>query len=153
MQIQITKKNRRNELACLRSDGSRTTANVGPALPYHDLAHYVVEGHFGLREGFFGHIAAGYSFEALSDKAVIRSLGPGSMVAEVLARALGSLFTGACTHEQFAPLVRQELAGMGMAAPEGLSAPVAEELLAKFRSLVARYDALPSGETLRLQFE
>jgi hypothetical protein len=153
MEIRITKKDRRNELACLRSDGTRTAANLGPALPYHDLAHYVVERHFRLREGFFGNVAAGYSMEALADKAVIQSLGAQSWVAEVLARALGSLFTGACTLEQFPLLVTEELAAMRMSSPAGLSAALGDELLGEFRSLVARYDALKNGETLKLQFE
>jgi hypothetical protein len=153
MEVQITKRGRRNELACLRRDGSRTASNVGPGLPYHDLAHYVVERHFGLREGFFGHIAAGYSIEALADKALIQSLGPESWVAEVLARALGSLFTGACTLEQFASLVTEDLATLKIRAPEGLNAAAGEKLLAEFKELVARYDALKNAETLRLRFE
>jgi hypothetical protein len=60
MEVQITKRDRRNELTCLRTDGSRTAANVGPALPFHDLAHYVVERQFRLREGFFGLVSERY---------------------------------------------------------------------------------------------
>ena len=153
MEIRITKRDRRTELACLRSDGSRTTANLGLALPYHDLAHYVVERHFALRNGFFGNIAAGYSVEALGDKAVIRTLGAQSAVAEVLARALGSLLTAACSLEQFPLLVTEELAALRLSAPEGLCTAAGEQLLGEFRSLVARYVALKNGETLRLQFD
>ena len=80
----------RNQLACVRADGTRTTANLRPRLPPHDLAHYVVERQFGLRKGFFGNIAAGYSIEALSDKEVMKSLSGESWVAEILARALAS---------------------------------------------------------------
>ncbi len=153
MEVLITKRERRNELMCVRADGSRTTANLGPGLPYHDLAHYVAEQRFKLRSGFFGNIASGYSTEQLADKAVIQSLGPESWLAEVLARAVGSLATGACRCDQFSTLVTAELTAMGIRAPENLSATAGEELLAQFRELADRYDSLKNGETLRLQFE
>jgi hypothetical protein len=152
MEVLITKRERRNELTCVRTDGSQTRANLGPGLPYHDLAHYVVERYFNLRSGFFGNVASGYSLQALSDKEIIKSLGAESWVAEALAGALGALATGACTFEQFPDLVTQGLGARGIGAPEELSAAAAEKLLAEFKALVARYDALKNGETLRLRF-
>jgi hypothetical protein len=152
MEVLITKRERRNELTCVRIDCSQTRANLGPGLPYHDLAHYVAERHFNLRSGFFGNIASGYSLQALSDKEIIKTLGAESWVAEALAGALGSLATGACSFEQFPDLVTQGLEARGIRAPEGLSAAAAEKLLAEFKELVARYDALKNGETLKLHF-
>jgi hypothetical protein len=153
MDVRLVKKERRNQLTCRRADGSRTTADLGPGLPYHDLAHYVVERKFRVRGGFFGNIAAGYSIEALSDKDVIKTLGSESWVAEILARALGSLSTGACTSEQFPLLVNEELAHWSIARMESLSAEVIGETLAEFQQLVAQYDALPVGGSLELVFE
>ena len=94
MRINITRKGTRNQLACFRQDGSSATADLGPNLPHHDLAHYVVERRFGLQDGFFAQIARGLTPQQLSDKLVIQSLGPGPYRAEILARALGSLSTG-----------------------------------------------------------
>src|SRR5690606_2784722 len=114
MQVRITRKGARNQLACFRPDGSSAAASLGPNLPHHDLAHFVVERAFGLQDGFFGHIARGYSPSQLSAKATILSLGAAPYRAEILARALGSLSTGACTPDQFEELVNLELAGMSL---------------------------------------
>ena len=51
MRIEIAKRGRRNELRCVRSDGSCEVASLGPGLPHHDLAHFVVESRWNLRAG------------------------------------------------------------------------------------------------------
>jgi len=61
VEIRITKKERRTVLSCVRADGSSTTADLGPGLPAHDLAHFVVERAFQLRQGFFGNVLRGES--------------------------------------------------------------------------------------------
>lgn len=136
----------------MRADGSRTSAKLGPGLPGHDLAHFVVERHCRLRLGFFGNVAAGYSLEALSDKAVIRTLGAESWLAEVLARALGSLATGACAPEQFTALVREELVRLGIALPEHLTSATGVQMLSELKQLSERYDSLTNGQSLCLRF-
>jgi len=152
MRITLVKKNQRCRLVCKRSDGSTDMADISPSLPYHDLAHYVAERTIGLKAGFYGSIAAGRSIAELSDEDVIRSLGPESWQAEVLARAVGSLATGACRIDQFSELVNCELIDMGIAAIEGLTDSVAESMLQEFRSLVDAYAALMDGESLTLEF-
>lgn len=152
MEIELTKKDRRNRLTCVRADGSRTTADVGPGLPFHDLAHFIVETRLELRHGFFGNVASGYSLEALADKAVIRTLGAETWLAETLARALGALATGATTPEQFSDLVNTDLAALHMAPLESLRARLATEMLTDFKALIGRYEAVPNGGSLRLEF-
>jgi hypothetical protein len=122
-------------------------------VPSHDLAHYVAERHFGIRGGFFGNIAAGYSIEALSDKDVIGTLSPESLLAEVLARALGSVSTGACDLGQFDLLVSEELVRLGIQVPEDLSAAATAAALAEFTELLDRYASLGNGEALQLKFD
>ncbi|HYM34860.1 MAG TPA: hypothetical protein VET48_05645, partial [Steroidobacteraceae bacterium] len=97
MKIAITKKQNRNRLICTRDDGTYLMSDLGPKLPYHDLAHYVVESALRLRQGFYGKIASGYTMAQLGDKEVIKRLPTEDWQAEVLARALGSLHTGVCT--------------------------------------------------------
>lgn len=152
MQVTITKRGRRNELRCLREDGSCELADLGPGLPHHDLAHWVAEGEWNLRAGFFGNIARGYSLVQLSDKNVIRTLGPESLQAEILARAVGSVQTGACTEEQFGELVNSELEHWHVATLPMSEARTRAAIL-RFRELLARFDALPEGESLQLEFE
>jgi hypothetical protein len=152
MKILITPKNGRNRLTCLRPDGTSTTADLGPLLPGHDLAHFVVERRLALPSGFFVNIARGYTIAQLSEPATIRGLGPAPYVAEILARALGSLQTGACTLEQFTELVGTELAQMNLDPPAGLSASRAREMLEELAGLLDRLRALCPGESLQLEF-
>lgn len=152
MQIEIEKRAGRNRLACVRSDGSYTSADVGPGLPYHDLAHYVVETRLELRHGFYGHVLDGLTLQALSDKAVIRTLGAEAWTAETLAGALGALASGAATPDQFCEIVNAQLAMRGLPRLEILTEAVATSLLGEFRALIARYDALADGGSLRLEF-
>ena len=138
-------------LACARPDGTAASADLGPNLPHHDLAHFVVERAFGLSDGFFGNIARGYTPAQLSDKHVIRRLGVEPYRAEILARALGSLHTGACSPEQFEDLVNAELASLGL--PRMLIAPtIREALLEEFKGHLATYQALRDGESMTLSF-
>jgi hypothetical protein len=152
MKIKIAKRGRRNEMHCVRTDGSYEVADLGPELPYHDLAHFVVERHWNLRQGFYGNIAGGYTFAQLSDKDVIKQLGVQSVQAEVLARALGSLFTGACTTEQFAQLVNTEL-DQWHVPPVPVSPAMIQGAAAEFATLVSRFKARADGERIELQFE
>lgn len=152
MNITITKKESRNVLKCIRDDGTTVTAELGPGLPHHDLAHYVIERALGLTGGFFGNIANGYTVAQLSDKDIIRALGPQSLMAEIVARALQSLSSGACTFDQFLELINAELAQWRITAlalgPEAISAMHTE-----FKSLVERYRDLKNGQSMELQFK
>lgn len=152
MKITLLKKENRNQLTCVRPDGSHVTANLGPSVPHHDLAHYVVEKRFQLKNGFFGNIERGYSVAELSDREVMKSLDHEVWTAEVLARGLQSLFSGACTADQFAPLVNAELANWSSARVDHISNVTLAAALEEFRALVARYRALDYGEALELDF-
>jgi hypothetical protein len=149
--IRITKKGSRNLLSCAREDGTTASAEVGPGLPHHDLAHFVVERTFGLRDGFFGNVARGYSPAQLSDKEIILSLGVEPYRAEVLARALGSLDTGACAPDQFEDLVNAELSALGLSGMS-IAPAVRDGLLAEFKEHLATYASLREGDSMALEF-
>ncbi|MGZ3932813.1 MAG: hypothetical protein ACXVP0_16210, partial [Bacteroidia bacterium] len=124
----------------------------GPALPFHDLAHYVVENALKLQHGFYGNIANGYSVEQLSDKNIIKTLGPESWLAEIVTRALQSLASGACTQEQFISMVEAELAIFSIGLKHGLKEGVIADMLDRFNSVKQKWNDLPDGETLELTF-
>ncbi len=126
--------------------------DTGPGLPHHDLAHFVVERHFGLKEGFFGNIARGYTPAQLSDKEVIKRLGPESMVAEIMARALQSLVSGACTREQFEELVGAEFLQWGMPRL-AIDSTVVDSMAEEFRGLLERFSMLADRESMALDFD
>ncbi|MEM7077196.1 MAG: hypothetical protein AAF513_01085 [Pseudomonadota bacterium] len=152
MKVSIRNKGDRYQLSCYRPDGSITTGDVGPTLPCHDLAHFVAETHFEIREGFYGNVLGGRSVAQLNDEQVIRSLGADAWRSEVLARAITSLHSGACDSEHCQTLVNTELAAMGIAPMETLSARVARELLESFQGHLARFEAMGEGGSLELDF-
>ncbi len=139
-------------MSCWRDDGSGTSADLGPSLPYHDLAHFVAERHFAIEYGFFGNVRHGYSIEELAEERVIRSLGPDSWKAEVLARAVGSLVSGACSPQQFEELVTCELTQMGLEFEENLEEDIACKLRQELQELISDYDNLADGESQELVF-
>jgi hypothetical protein len=151
VKIAIAKKTTRNRLTCTRADGTCEHADLGPALPHHDLAHFVVERRLGLKQGFFGRIARGYSVAQLSDKEVIKSSPAESLVAEVAARALQSLSSGACTSSGFLELVNTELAHWSI-APLNVEIEAVEGMRAEFEALLGSYSALRPGDTMCLEF-
>jgi hypothetical protein len=151
MKISLTKKQKRNRVVCTRDDGSYSISDLGPKLPHHDLAHFVAESTLQLRRGFFGNLASGYSFEQLGDKEVIKTLPAETLFAEVLAGALGSLATGACTLEQFPEFVAGALARFDY-KPAVPTKPQIEKMAADFSALLSRWSELGEGETLELTF-
>ena len=152
MIIRISKKANRNQLTCMRTDGSFTQSMAGPSLPHHDIAHFVAEKKLGIRNGFYGMIAQGRSIQELSDPQVIRTLRTEAWLAEIAARALQSLSAGACTTEQFPELVKTEAENYaGMILPE-LNEQLAALLLEEFRTLLEKWGELRDGETLQLKF-
>ncbi len=151
MIIRITKKGSRNLLSCAREDGTTASADIGPNLPHHDLAHFVVERAFGLTDGFFGNVARGYTPLQLSNKDIILSLGAEPYRAEILARALGSLHTGACTPEQFNELVNAELSPLGLSGML-IQPEVRDALLAEFNGHLATFGRLREGDSMTLDF-
>ena len=152
MDVIFTRTGTRTRLLCRRANGTFTSADLGPGVPSHDFAHLIVERALRLASGFFINIANGYSIQQLSEATTIHSLGPDPYVAEILARALGSLATGACTMEQFPDLVRVELEQMRLPVPQGLTAEATARMLTELRTLLERFGNLAPGEVLKLRF-
>ena len=55
----------KHRCVAVREDGAVVQFTVHPGTPPHDLCHYALERHFGVRFGFWGLLAAGASFEAV----------------------------------------------------------------------------------------
>lgn len=152
MEIKLSKKGNRNQLTCIRKDGSMVQSNLGPNIPYHDLAHYVAEKNLGLSEGFFGNVQYGYSIEQLSDKKIIKKLGKETLVAEMCARTLQLLSSGACTRDEFPEIIKQEMELFGIQIPLDISRENIRKMLNQYDKLVEAWNNLPDGETMELEF-
>ncbi len=153
MEIKLQKKGKRNQLICVRDDGSFERSELGPNIPYHDLAHYASEKILGIGDGFFGNIRSGLSVEQLGEKNVIKKLGADILISEVVARTLQLLSSAACTKVEFPHLVRQEmdLYGMKKLTVE-LSRSNINRMLKLYDNLLAEWESLPDGEMIRLEF-
>lgn len=152
MLIKITKKSERNQLSCMRDDGSYTLADLGPSLPFHDIAHFVMEKNFKIKNGFYGSIEKGYSIEQLSDAAVIKTLGFESWLAEILARGLQTLLSGACLSDQFIWQVTTEIEQLDRTYHLELNDEIINNVFQEYKNLIEKWNAIADGETLELHF-
>lgn len=148
MRIRFKKEHGGHRLICTRRDGSFTQSAVGPSLPEHDLAHFVVESELRLDQGFFGLINEGYSIQQLGDPAVIPTLPTGSMEAEVLTRTLQGLSNGAVAQSDFAASVEAEL----YRVPKGLTDAVISHMLQTYVTLLNSWENVAEGAALELRW-
>ncbi|HYG52781.1 MAG TPA: hypothetical protein VD905_17880 [Flavobacteriales bacterium] len=153
MKIQIVHKGNRNQLICEKKDGTVERADLGPKLPYHDIAHFVVEHQLKFKNGFYGNIYNGYSVKQLSDKEIIRKLPAESTVSEITTRALQSLAAGACTVEQFTEIIHQEFTRYAINFPLALDEKTIRQMLWEYENLVAQWEQLKDDQGLELHFE
>ncbi len=148
MRIRITKEHGGHRLICTRRNGTSTQGPIGPQLPAHDLAHYVVERELHLTEGFFGQIAAGRSIQEMGDPAVIRTLPQQVWAAEVITRNLQGLANGAVAQSAFREAVEAEL----QRVTPGLTNEAGTRMLATYTQLLNAWDQVAEGAALELRW-
>lgn len=138
-----------------RADGSVTVMrSINPFFPIHDLTHYAVESTFRLRQGFYGLVSDGWDFDDFGTPwrrgAMPADRDPAEEVVGLLdlERATGVLMDVDDVNEQ--------LRAFAAAHPLAPALVVTQELLDVVRERVrgysARWHALPSGETLVLDY-
>jgi hypothetical protein len=146
-------------LTCVRRDGSvtrqRQDGEQGRFFPIHDLTHYAVETVFGHRRGFYGLVADGWDlsdFGAPWPKGRLPAdLDPSELIVGFLdtERAGGVEWNAAEFNAGVAKYHAQHrLAGTCLVTDEQL-----KQIRAMLREVIARWQALPAGETLELPFE
>ncbi len=152
MEIIIKRGSNRNTLTCKRKDGTATTLNLGPDLPNHDMAHYVVEKHFNLKNGFYGMIKSGMTIEELSDKEIIKNLGPETWLAEIMTRNLQAISSGSSTINEYIKLVEWEASTMkGIKLPQ-MNLGDIEKMKVDYDLLCKKWEMIPEHEELKLIF-
>lgn len=153
MEIIITKGKNRNTLTCKRADGSATSVNLGPDIPNHDIAHYVVEKIVNLENGFYGNIKSGMTLDELSDKDIIKTLDSEAWLSEIMTRNLQSIGSGAVKTEEYIGLIRWEIEN----SKKGINIPNIDltdvkKMKAEFNLLCKKWSSIPENETLTLIF-
>jgi hypothetical protein len=141
----------------VRGDGSSTTAQIGEAGgfgPVHDLAHYVVENQFGIKKGFLGLLASGWSIEDFNKGVVDRMIREGVIKDAGRAEVVAGLLSGDALSpfplsvEDFNWTVQSQSAEI-----PSLSADELETLRQRLTTLRDQWGALNPGETLELSID
>lgn len=153
MKIKIVKKGNRNLLICYRSNGSIEKADLGPDIPFHDLAHFVVEKQLSLKQGFYGNINSGFTVNELSDKEIIKTLTVESTVSEIATRALQSLWSGATSVEQYHHLIEAEFKALSISFPLNLTEEKVFQMFLEYDDLTKRWKAIKEGESIELDLD
>ena len=149
----IFKKQYSNKLVTyLRDDGSSITEKLGPDIPHHDLAHFVVEQEFSLEHGFRGNINKGMTIAQLSDKTIIKDQPVESWLAEVMTRNLQALQSGAAEPNQFIKLVQWEAQSVPELSCPPMTINQVQKMKSQYRSLCEDWEELPENETIKLFF-
>ncbi len=137
----VREEGRRHRAVAVRDDGSVVRFVVhdhGDSAP-HDLVHFAVEGALGLPWGFYGLLAAGAPFEALTALE-----GGGDAPPELLVEHRDELLA--------AERLVSELGDPRGGTPAGLDDGAAERARACVEALHARWRELPVGGRLRLRW-
>ena len=148
-----------------RDDG--TTAKwpwvkAGGQLP-HDLMHYLVETHFGLREGFWELVAHGGDFGFLTAEADRIARGTpaqglagrdltGLVVAECVVAGISTAVWTRADAEQALAWVSQQCARRGQAVPAAVTTASIPALLQRIAAVAGQWHGLAEGGSLTFAF-
>lgn len=146
-------------LSCQRADGSvtwqRLEGSQGRFFPIHDLTHYAVETVLGHRRGFYGLVAEGWDltdFGAPWPKGRLPlDLDPSELIVGFLdaERAAGVQWSAADFNDKAEKYFGEhQLPGISRISSDEL-----RRIRALRDELIARWHALPPGETVELVFD
>lgn len=147
-------------LSCLREGGGVDVQRTGHGgfFALHDLMHFAVETTLEAQEAFFGLMAAGWSFEAFSDKNDPRyaTLPTEAIhVENLVGLLLQRLSDRSWEDPELAPVMAEDVSremAVIMAVPLAIEAADLTRIFRRFWELAARWKALPQGEHLELEF-
>ena len=140
-------------LNCRRPDGTITWSRVHPFYPRHDLSHFAVETTLGLRQGFFGLIAAGWELADFIQKSVAARLPVEAFWAECAVGTTELLgVNGPPPLAEWQAALGQSLAGLNLPPFRRVSEQEYVQLNSTRAALLQKWAALPVGGTLTLDF-
>jgi hypothetical protein len=156
MLIRLKRSGRTPVLTCIRPDGSYTYGKMpyGEFFPRHDLMHYAVETTLGLRESFYGLVAAGWSITDFNLPGVARMLPSEAGQTEFIVGELERRhrFDEPWTAGAFNQFLEQATGKKGPLLLRALLQDELDAIRARFDELIARYGDLAEGEDMELSF-
>ena len=146
----------RHRLECVRADGSVTSATLETrSLLRHDITHFLVESKARLARSFYGLVSSGLALEKRDgEKAdpmtpfANEEVEVTEMVVAVLQGALRDEAEAGATHRQIVQLLTTK----ELSVPTYLTEEFVAALLPEYRFFMKRWNALRTGESIRLTF-
>jgi hypothetical protein len=149
----------------VRDDGSELKwpwVKAGGQLP-HDLMHYLVETHLGVRDGFWGLVAKGVDFGFLAEAADRIATGAsgtdldgrdsaGLVLAECLVAGISTGVWTDADDDQCLGWIAGHCARRGIAMPADLTAANLAPVRAAIRQAAAAWRDLPIGAALDVSY-
>jgi hypothetical protein len=134
-----------------REDGSSESRELETrSCLYHDLLHFALETEAGLRQSFYGLLAAGARYEQLT---MAGTVSPEIVATE---RIVGGL-TGALRHrapaEDFVAAMQSAFEAHGELLPGWCTSELVARVGERMRRLEGEWRALPFGQPMELRFE
>lgn len=151
IQFKKAKDQKQHSIRLERPDGTSEWSYI-KSLVHHDLAHFVIETHFGICRGFYGEVLSGTSMEMLSAAGVIKAYewSADIFLAETLVNAFQQIVLMGEDFNAFSQHLIQ-IADKNALIPN-ISCNEFDEIRAKLLSLWKKWDALQPGESLSLSF-
>ena len=156
MQIRLKKgRDGPDSLACVREDGTSTWKRLQRGIAFHDLTHYAVESELEIRDGFYGLLESGWSFEKFEDAEERSLIPPGAMWIEFLVNQFMTEATGGEFYDEdtFHEHLVRSTEKIRFAIPRKLDAETLARVRGRIVEVIGRWRSLPVGETLELPFE
>ena len=156
MLIRLTRlTNERDRLEFVRDDGSREARDLETrSALLHDLVHYAVETEAGLQASFFGQLAAGKTYEALTAEP---SDDPEAMLTEAIVARIQGMTKNDDSWSLADPGdVAQSIAAgfraLGGTPPAWLTGDLIVRVRERLRSVQGQWRATTFHKTLELEF-
>lgn len=141
-----------HEFAYAREDGSGEAVSLETkTLLFHDLLHFAVETEGGLRDSFYGKLAAGRSLAELKAAAMEMLAGEAAVTERAVGALTGAISSGAPADQATAAYRRLEEA-MGGPPPAWFDEAFVERVRERMRRLTGEWNATTFGESMILTF-
>ena len=155
MQIRLTRlSNDRHRLELIRDDGTTEARELETrSALLHDLVHYAVETEADLKSSFYGRLASGETYDALT--AAPAPNAEAMQTEAVVARLQGIAKNDTWSDvdpERFVESVTAAFRALGGVPPTWLTADLIVRVRERLRRVLGQWRATPFHQTLALEF-
>jgi hypothetical protein len=155
MQIRLTRlTNERHRLELKRDDGTREARELETrSTLLHDLVHYAVESEAGLKASFYGRLANGETYDAMT---TVPATGPEASQTEIVVVRIQGIAKNdtwsAVDPERFVEDVLAAFRAVGAEPPAWLTSDLVIRVQERLRRVQGQWRATPFHQTLTLDF-